>query len=188
MNGSPALPLIEYAEAIDGRSHDLPDEVLGAKLVAFLEDEANGRSWTAAVVRSNGTFHLKLSQHQAGAFVKRPSFEQTEYMRMLCLRLNREMANGGAWVCAWFDDACWGIFWKDSDGDIQFAVENEEPWARTRRVPHEKWMQDADAAWHKWFLLVFQVVGVDRSQMHRKALGEPAPKPARNDFGRSRRA
>jgi hypothetical protein len=162
--------MFDEKEKIGGRFHNVATRELGAALIGMLEQEGQGQNWTAWVITYDGNLYVKRQAHAAPDAVW-PSDEKRGFARDLVIRLNREVPYMGAWVVAWFGDQRWAMLWKDHDGDLQVVIFNDEPWARQKGTPIEKWLADAEAGVRKW-VAVQEGLALKPTQLHKAALGE----------------
>lgn len=52
-----------------------------------------------------------------------PGGLKEEFARRVCKYINRECANGGAWLAGWSRSGAWFyLLWKDEDGDLQIEI------------------------------------------------------------------
>lgn len=162
--------MFESKEKIGGRFHNVGTRELGASLAAMLEQEGQGQNWLAWILTYDGTLYVK-QRPIAALDPTLPDEEKRDFARKLCIRLNREVPYMGAWVVAWYGDRRWTMIWKDHDGDKQVVIFNDEPWARQKGTPIEKWLADAQAGVLKW-VAIQQGLAVRPEQTHKAALGE----------------
>ena len=102
----------------DKNTHSLPTEWLGARLVAWMFDEAGGSKWWLCALTCEGDYRYASHDNQ-----HKPPLDHVEYARNVNRFVNRVANHGGAWVTGWFDDVRFYMLWKDKDGDLQIPIE-----------------------------------------------------------------
>lgn len=125
--------------------HAVPDEIVFASLAQHLVIEA-GPFWYAVVGLGNGA----MSRRGAQDWGYIPAQDLLERMIVLAIRLNKEVHQGGHWVVVANPENRIKALWRDRDGDLQFSVMRDEPWARERRTSPDDFIEQCSEAWGAW--------------------------------------
>lgn len=129
----------------DKNTHSLPTEWLGARLVAWMFDEAGGSKWWLCALTCEGDYRYASHDNQ-----HKPPLDHVEYARNVNRFVNRVANHGGAWVSGWFDDVRFYMLWKDKDGDLQIPIECDLGWERIKEWKPEDWAEQAEQAHALW--------------------------------------
>jgi hypothetical protein len=155
----------DVVDRIEGSTHQVEDGPLGARVRAIADHEAGGKGWIVYLVRRNGFVHRAESPTTAETV--RPCEEKQAFARLLCVRLNTEVACEGAWLVILAGDDRIVCAWKAPDGSVPLMCEDDEPWARQRLVPIETFLTNAEVAIRKYAYSIMQDLGLyvgDRPQ------------------------
>lgn len=114
-----------------------------------------------------------------------PPSHQQIYAEQAAIMLNKECAHDGAWIVALthapeFADLLrvnpnyeWRRMvklWMDADGDVQFAVDNIEPFSVIMQVSLEHFIEQTEEAWKQWKQLMRDAVDPQTHQLKPLAL------------------
>lgn len=106
-----------------------------------------------------------------------PGALKEEFARNVCRYVNRECANGGAWLAGWSRSAEWFyMLWKDEDGDLQIelafntkqsnlAFDRLLGWSMEDFCEHAEQSMKTHREWHR-------DMDYARGQQHKLAQGE----------------
>ena len=139
----------EKEDRIAGGTHNLKDEWLSARLVAWFLENGGATCWVC-MLRTDGVWHYWMPNKKGSP----PNAYKRDYARSVVRYLNKHLHFDGAWVGAWMD-AGWKRFylvWKDRDGDIQFPIDTagELSWDEMKSWEMEVWGQHAAQAIEQW--------------------------------------
>jgi|GEM_PF-3432441 len=171
-----ATPIIlpnEFSENEDrivGGTHNLKDEWLSSRLVAWFYTEAGTKCW-ACMLRSDGKWHY----WQKDQGMTPPNAHKRDYARAVVRYLNKHLHFDGAWVGAWMDDGYkrFYLVWKDRDGDIQFPIDTagEVRWDEMNKWGMEVWGNHATQAFQQWGHAM-EAIGATPDQQLKLAQGQ----------------
>lgn len=163
----PVQPRPIYA---GGHVHLVPDEIATVGLREHLLHEI-GKDFYACILLANGNGRLMPSTPYLSF---QPDEERSNHIYRLAIAANRGAAHGGHWITA-LSEHDWFALWRDGDGDHQFTIKSDEPWARERRQPLEDFVQLCEAAWQTWHEQVIQRLDVRPGETFKRAQGQRAP-------------
>ena len=118
-----------------------------------------------------------------------PADEQRMFGMDMIGALNRSLHRDGAWVIVFTDPVRegaiidlsakwlytrWVILWLDTDGDVQFPVENEDLLENVLAVGPDHWIEQCEIAWNLWEGNRKEL-GAKPEQTYKRAQGEVAP-------------
>lgn len=126
-------------------THNLPSQWLGARMVAWMFDEAQGAMWWLCALTCDGVY--RYASHNN---MHQPPEDMQQYARNVCRYINKVANHGGAWFTAWFDDRRFYLLWKDRDGDIQIPIECDLGWESIKDWKAEDWAEQAEQAHAQW--------------------------------------
>lgn len=147
--------------------HKVPHHIVIASLLNQLRDEF-GDFWWAVIVLNDGTVISRPDRN----WQTMPDEEKLELIEKMATKLNSELHHGGHWVTVWTANDEWAAMFRDQDGDLQFTVSQDEPWARIRDWPIEDHCKQAAAAHDAWREIRDKHVGVRPDQTIKRALGQ----------------
>ena len=130
----------------DQNLHHVPTEWLINRMVPWMFAEADGGDWWVCVLTRDGKY--LTATHDGGSTV--PTDDRCKFARDVCRHLNKHVNQGGAWQCAWIDQARFYMLWRDKDGDIQIPIEMDLGFDRVKEWGLETWETHAAAAWEQW--------------------------------------
>lgn len=152
-------------------------------LRARLAAEAQGTDWWAMTRRAD------LSPLIVGDTRNPPLAEQRMFAMDMTAALNRHLHHDGRWILQFThpdrhliigqrgsEYRRWVFLWMDADADIQFPVENDEPFALALLAGPDHWMETAEQAWQSWCHHMRTVLAPITGQTFKRAQGQ-APTP-----------
>lgn len=152
-----------------------------------LGDGGEGHFW-AVVMRTGG----ELVSIRSNPFTAPPDEPQRVFAQDMCRALNAQIHHHGAWIVAWTHPRLdgrlvlpltgwrydrWHFVWLDADGDPQFHVDNDEPFAETVGAGMAHWLGQAEEAWQRADMMIHGVLDVQPHQRFMAAKGERRPQP-----------
>lgn len=174
-------------------------DALKRRLIAEGQMEGGPGHFWCVVRRSNAiTVPFKSSP-----LIPRPAPDQVMFASDMVESLNRHLHHDGAWVVVFTHPAAvvpnmldlqettsmarpvidftgydrWAFLWLDRDGDVQFALENDDLFAETLLSGPDHWMEQAEQAWQRWHFHMREVL--DKKALEgatfKRAQGERAP-------------
>ena len=110
---------------INERIHSMPDDLLGARVVGWMNSEGANHfqksAWLVMAITHNGVVKTTASDDEF-----EPTTLQKDLARKICKFVNQNCSHGGAWLVGYFGQMFY-MFWKDRDGDIQIPLEFHQP-------------------------------------------------------------
>lgn len=125
---SPFLKVVRADDTIAESVHGLPEEWLRSRVRGWMQEE-NKVVDQAGVVQGIADWWIGCYAGKRWIFAATdddrwsPGIMKEDFARRVCRYINRECANGGAWLTGWSRCGAWFyLLWKDSDGDLQIEV------------------------------------------------------------------
>lgn len=135
--------------------HGLDDRLIGARMLGWMLSEANGTNWWICGLLKDGKIVAWDSTAKATddkQNLKIP--KERELFAINVMSALVEVAEGGTWLCAWFDDCKrFYLLWKDEDGDIQIPIECDQSWLRLSTWKPDDFCRHAAHAHATWLNL-----------------------------------
>lgn len=127
-------------------THTLPSDLLGKRIVGWMDDEANGQPWFICALTMEGHYRLRSDDD-----MDCPDIERINLAKVICYHLNKTANHGGAWLTGWIGEEFY-MLWKDKDGDIQIPIESKKydtikEWAMSDFVEQAN---QAHLIWENW--------------------------------------
>ena len=157
--------------------------VLKAALRRCQAEAEGGDGWWMCFRRTNG----EIVEHAAGPMVSAP---QRMFAHDMIGAANRHLHYDGAWLIVFThpepapkDRAVqvehhpyrrFVIMWLDRDGDIQFPIENDDPFWRALSSGPDWWMEQLVTAHATWKAAIAPLE-LRRAETFKKAQGQVAP-------------
>jgi hypothetical protein len=153
-----------------------------------LSAEAQGTAWWALTRREDLSQMVLSGQGDyAPGLRSAPLPEQIMFAQDMTAALNRHLHHDGRWFVQFtHPDAVpllgnagtgaeyrrWVMLWLDEDGDCQFPVENDEPFAYALMAGPDHWMETAESAWQAWRHHMRDVLAPVAGQTFKRAQGQ----------------
>lgn len=154
---------------INENIHTMPDELLGARVVGWVNSEGEQHfkksAWWVMAITHNGVVKTTVSDDEF-----EPTTLQKDFARKICKYVNQNCAHGGAWLVGYFGEMFYMV-WKDRDGDIQLPIEFPHPphvlmgWSNETFAEH---CEQALTRWVEWH----EAMDYSRSQTKKVAQGQ----------------
>lgn len=117
--------------------------------------------------------------------------EQQMFARDMLRALNTHLHHDGSWVIVFtnppriFDLSAnligagvaygrWVILWLDPDGDVQFPIENQQPFWQCLQAGPDTWLEQCETGWQTWHQMMRKVLRPTPEQLIKRAQGQQA--------------
>lgn len=120
---------------INKKVHHLPDTLLTARAVRWMNSETNKNWWIMSFTSEGVPLSASSSKEYS------PSLNRQLFAKQVCEYVNLQNNAGGAWMAGYVDKDYpeqFYLLWKDFDGDIRIPIEFPQPFS----VLQEKWSLD----------------------------------------------